>query len=470
MERLVSLYRSEYGCSPDRVEKLSGDGSSRQYYRLINGEHSVIGTIGPEKKENEAFLYYNDYFLSKHLPVPRVISVCESGEAYLQEDLGDISLYDIIKDNGTKTPVTISLLENTMQVLARFHAAWKNDTDSGKSYPRDTMDRRAILWDLNYFKYCFVKPAGIDFDEDCLQDEFEAFADAVGEIGPKTLVLRDFQSRNVMIKNGMPYVIDYQGARIGPALYDVASFLWQARIGLTEEERWRYAEVYSAFASSLGVKIPNNWKYDLSVIALFRMLQVLGAYGIRGLIEHKSRFVTPVPAALINVNNLLESIGSNKFPCLRNIIDRALSLDKFKVRIPDGHLTVKVYSFSYKKGIPEDFSGNGGGFVFDCRGMLNPGRFERYRSLTGRDKPVMDFLEEQGEIQGFLESCFALTDKSVKNYIERGFSSLMICFGCTGGQHRSLYCADKMAQHIASLFDCHVQLIHREQNMNETLR
>ena len=287
--------------------------------------------------------------------------------------------------------------------------------------------------DLNYFKYCFVKPAGIDFDEDCLQDEFEAFADIVAEIEPKTLVLRDFQSRNVMIKDGMPYVIDYQGARIGPAFYDVASFLWQARIGLSEEERWRYAEVYSAFASSLGVKIPNNWKYDLSVIALFRMLQVLGAYGFRGLIEHKSRFVTPVPAALINVKNLLGSIGRNNFPCLQNIIDRALSLDKFKVRIPDGHLTVKVYSFSYKKGIPEDFSGNGGGFVFDCRGMLNPGRFERYRSLTGRDKPVMDFLEEQGEIHGFLESCFALTDKSVKNYIERGFSSLMICFGCTGG-------------------------------------
>ncbi len=470
MERLVSLYRSEYGCSPDMVEKLSGDGSARQYYRLINGEHSVIGTIGPEKKENEAFLYYNDYFLSKHLPVPRVISVCESGEAYLQEDLGDISLYDIIKDNGTKAPVTVSLLENTMQVLARFHAAWKNDTDSGKSYPRDTMDRRAILWDLNYFKYCFVKPAGIDFDEDCLQDEFEAFADTVGEIGPKTLVLRDFQSRNVMIKNGMPYIIDYQGARIGPALYDVASFLWQARIGLTEEEIWRYAEKYSTYASSLGIKIANNWKFDLSLMALFRMLQVLGAYGFRGLIEHKSRFVTPIPVALINVKKLLEAIGRNKFPCLKNIIDRALSLDKFKVRMPDGQLTVKVYSFSYKKGIPEDFSGNGGGFVFDCRGMLNPGRFECYRSLTGRDKPVMDFLEEQGEIQGFLESCFALTDKSVKNYIERGFSSLMICFGCTGGQHRSLYCADKMAQHIVSSFECNVQLIHREQNINETLR
>ena len=180
--------------------------------------------------------------------------------------------------------------------------------------------------------------------------------------------------------------------------------------------------------------------------------------------------MTPVPAALINVKNLLESIGGNKYPCLQDIIGRALSLDKFKVLIPDGHLTVKVYSFSYKKGIPEDFSGNGGGFVFDCRGMLNPGRFERYRSLTGRDKPVMDFLEEQGEIQGFLESCFALTDRSVENYIERGFSSLMICFGCTGGQHRSLYCADKMAQHIVSLHDCHVQLIHREQNINETLR
>ncbi len=470
MNILETLYKREFGVLPDTIEKLAAAGSSREYYRLTSSKAVVIGTIGNEAAENIAFIYLSKHFFEKGLPVPRVL--CHSADmmAYLQEDLGEKSLYDVLLKDGLDGENSMALVEKTLTVLAKVHSLDCEEIDGKKLYPRKAMDNRSIMWDLNYFKYCFLKPSVVSVDEDKLQDEFERLAGYLISSPVQSMILRDFQSRNIMVCGDSPYLIDFQGARFGPALYDLSSFLWQARLGMPEEMKWHFAEKYVTLAKSYGLDFGDNWRNDITIVALFRMLQVLGAYGFRGLIEHRSQFVTPIPAAVESAVKLLDSCKDTDFSCLSGLLRSILHMDKYLSSPDDGMLKVKVISFSYKKGIPEDYTGNGGGFVFDCRAMLNPGRFKEYKKLTGRDRAVSEFLEKQGEIQPFLSACYSLVDKAVENYISRGFSNLVVCFGCTGGQHRSLYSAEHMARHIAKNFNCHVQLIHREQNINETLK
>ncbi len=470
MDILETLYINRFGHRPEGICRLVGAGSAREYFRLSSSDTSVIGTVGKETSENDAFLYLTEYLCSKGVPVPQILAVSDNHEAYLQDDLGDVSLYDVIAHDGFDNASVDRLIKESLDVIARVHSLNHDDLNTGLCYPRGAMDRRSVMWDLNYFKYCFLKPSRIGFDEDRLQDEFEMIANRLTDGSDQTLILRDFQSRNVMIHNGQPFIIDFQGARMGPAFYDVASFLWQARIAMPDCVKWQYADSYVESAAKHGFQFGDNWREELRINALFRMLQVLGAYGFRGLIEHKAQFVTPIPVALENTSVLLGHLKDMEMPCLTGIIDGLIESDRFALGADDGRLTVTVISFSYKKGIPEDLSGNGGGFVFDCRALHNPGRYDEYKKLTGNDEPVIRFLEQQGEIQPFLASCYNLVDHAVENYISRGFSSLMICFGCTGGRHRSLYSAEHTARHIAERYDCNVRLIHREQMIDKRLK
>lgn len=467
MKQLNELYRRYTGKDAEQVKLLTPAGSSRKYYRLSggDGEVSLIGVAGTDCKENEAFIYLSRHFYEKGLPVPRVLAVSDDGMCYLESDLGDVSLFALKGDEG--------LLEKAVRMLARFHYEGSDGMDYTKCFPVDAFDRQSVMWDLNYFKYSFLNTSGISYSEPRLEADMVRLAEDVDRVtrNESRFMLRDFQSRNVMVKDGEVYFIDYQGGRRGPSAYDLASFLWQAKAGFSHELRERLIEVYADEARRYDDVDAEMLKQQVRSMALIRTLQVMGAYGLRWRFERKPHFLQSIPLALGNLRSLLDE-GIGDYPYLNEMLPRLIEAGKGIGVSDDGFegLTVRVSSFSFKKGIPEDPSGNGGGYVFDCRAMDNPGRYEEYRSLTGLDREVIEFLEAKGEIGRFLDSCHSLVDAAVGNYLNRGFNSLMVSYGCTGGQHRSVYSAQHTAEHIKERFpQVRVLLCHREQGIEVTL-
>lgn len=468
---IQSLYLAYTGHAPESIEPLAGAGSNRKYYR-IKGNPQLIGVYGTSEAENRAFIYMAKHFEEKGLPVPHVYAQTDDAMAYLQEDLGDTSLFQAI-EHGRTTGGNFSteekdLLKQTIRLLPRLQFEGAEGMDFSICYPQAEFNRRSILWDLNYFKYCFLKATGIEFQENQLEDDFERLTDVLLSDTFSTFMYRDFQSRNVMLRDGKPYFIDFQGGRKGPVYYDVASFLWQAKARfpqtLREELIYDYLNALHAYCP-----MPETYFFEqLRHFVLFRTLQVLGAYGFRGYFERKPHFLQSIPFAIENLSQLLVQ-EFTEYPYLCSVLQRLTELPVYQLELNRRKLTVQVTSFSYKKGIPEDPSGNGGGYVFDCRAIHNPGKYDAYKQLTGRDEPVIRFLEEDGEILTFLEHVYALTDTHVQRFLERGFTHLSIHFGCTGGQHRSVYAAEHTARHIHEKFGVKVELIHREQNIHYTL-
>ena len=474
MKELYGLFRKHTGAEPENAVALTGSGSNRSYFRLHGGGTSLMGVTGTDVKENNAFITLAAHFRSQGLPVPEVLAVSEDGISYLQEDLGDLLLADLVaaahKNGGIEEGGQLeALLCRTTGLLPKIQFEGASGLDFSVCYPQPSFDRRMVMFDLNYFKYCFLKPSGIEFNEIDLQDDFERFADELLKDEGETFLYRDFNARNVMIKDGEPYFIDFQGGRRGPIYYDVASFIWQAR---ARYPQWLKEKMLGSYLDSLAsyVEVDRDaFKERLKMFRLFRTLQVLGAYGFRGLVEQKAQFVVSIPQALADLKALLAEMPDD-YPYMSEVLRKMTVLPRFAVQSEDGRLEVRVSSFSFKKGIPQDMSGNGGGYVFDCRSIHNPGRYEPYRKLTGRDEPVIRFLEDDGEIIGFLEHVYGVVDSHVETYSRRGFTSLMVSFGCTGGQHRSVYCAEHLAHHLAEKYpDVRVRLIHREQNIEEIL-
>lgn len=466
---LKELYNRVVGVEPESVTEMPSSGSNRRYFRLA-GERTLIGVVGTCKEENEAFLYMDKHFRAKGLPVPEVYACSDDRMSYVQEDLGDTLLFNAI-EKGRKTSVFSDeekrLLVKTIRLLPDIQFAGADGMDFSYCYPASEFDSRSIMWDLNYFKYCFLKATGLEFLEDKLEDDFQKMADVLLRSSSATFMYRDFQSRNVMIKDGQPWFIDFQGGRKGPFYYDVASFLWQAKANLPDSLR---KELVKEYIAALRKYQPVDEAYfyaQLRHFVLFRTLQVLGAYGFRGYFEKKPHFIQSVPFAIENLRNLLKE-PYPEYPYLSKVLKGLVNMKQFSDDLQKRMLTVRVMSFAYKKGIPNDATGNGGGFVFDCRAVNNPGKYERYKPFTGLDEPVVKFLEEDGEIIEFLKHVYALVDASVKRYVERGFTNLMVCFGCTGGQHRSVYCAQHLAEHINEQFNVKVELVHREQNIEQT--
>lgn len=410
------------------------------------------------------------HFQSLDLPVPHVLVVSADYSCYLQSDCGNRSLYDIYVDASISEEVKFGLLSQSIDLLARFNYLGAKGFDGNWCHPRESMDMQSILWDLNYFKYCFLKLLPIEFDEQLLERDFHALASDIGCQSHNTIMLRDFQSRNIMVTtDGHLSVIDFQGARWGSGVYDLVSLLWQARLDLDDSTRLQLVDRYIDRVGELAGVDPHTILTQIPLFRLLRLLQVLGAYGFRGYIQHKAKFLSPIYKSISQLSQL---IGDNVFahyPYLTSILHDIVSLPVFTDMSHGSQLIVKVMSFSYKQGIPGDFTGNGGGFVFDCRALHNPGRYDQYKQLTGRDKPVMDFLESNSDIARFLDEAQSMVDRSVEVYLSRGFTDLMVCFGCTGGRHRSLYCADRMAQHLVQTFGVKVHLVHREQSIDEIL-
>ena len=507
MQKLIELYKEWSGAEPQHVEKLSAGGSNREYYRMTGSDGTaVVGCIGTSRDENHAFVYLAQHFSQQGLPVPKILAVSSDELRYIQTDLGSVSLFDAIRGGreagGRYTVKEQELLKRTIRQLPNIQINGARGLDFSNCYPQPAFDADSVLFDLNYFKYCFLKATELDFHELKLEADFRLLAKDLTEAGDEQVFLyRDFQARNVMMADEKPFFIDFQGGRRGPYYYDVASFIWQASAKYPHKVRRELVyEYYNALKLYTEVPAPHAFVDRLSLFVLFRLLQVLGAYGFRGYFERKAHFIESIPPAIQNMRELLDE-RNFPYPYLTDLLDRLTRLPKFQqieatASRADGYkttemnpykphpqdgpatfskydaqgpLVVRVFSFSFTKGIPEDESGNGGGYVFDCRSTHNPGRYEPYKQLTGLDEPVIRFLEDDGEILTFLDSVYKLADAHVRRYIQRGFTSLMFCFGCTGGQHRSVYSAQHLAEHIHQKFGIEVRICHREQNITQTL-
>lgn len=447
---------------------LKQQGSNRIYTRETdeNGR-SVIRVVGTNRDENRAFIYMAQHFHALGLPVPELYWVREDEMSYTQEDLGDTILFDHLDDH--------TILERTMRALAHVQVEGAKDFDWSVCFPVPALDERSIRWDLNYFKYCFLKGTKIEFSEPKLEDEFDTLVRVILAQPADTFLYRDFQSRNVMIRDGQPFFIDFQGGRRGPTQYDVASFLWQAKANFAPALREQLIDAYLDELSIINYRLSiSDWKAALPHFVLFRTLQVLGAYGYRGYFERKPHFLESIPLAIKNLKEIL--VGMDDYPYLKELAESLSGVAGLSAKrsvsetvCQQSGLTVTIYSFSFKKGLPIDESGNGGGYVFDCRSTHNPGKYDEYKQLTGLDQPVIDFLEQDGEILTFLQSVYALVDHHVARFIERDFTHLQVSFGCTGGQHRSVYCAEHLAQHLKEKYGVNIRLIHRERGIEQTL-
>ena len=467
MDEIQKLFADYTGFKPEEIQELRAlSGSNRRYFRLV-GKQNMIGVIGTSEDENDAFIYMSGHFHGKGLPVPKVYCYSADKIYYLQEDLGDTLLFNAI-EKGCQSSFfnekECVLLHKTISILPSIQILGAEGFDFSRCFPLPEFDSRSIMWDLNYFKYCFLKATGIDFQESRLEDDFHQMSKVLLRDSTDTFLYRDFQSRNVMIKDGEPYFIDFQGGRKGPVYYDVASFIWQAKTrypkGLKEELLKTYIKALSTYYPVDEADFRNQLRH----FVLFRLLQVLGAYGFRGYFEKKPHFIQSVPYAIENLRELLEE-EYTEYPYLCAVLRKLTSLKQFSEESKKRILEVKIISFAYKKGIPDDSSGNGGGYVFDCRAINNPGKYERYSVFTGLDEQVIRFLEEESEVNDFLNNVYMLVDASVKRYQDRGFTNLMVCFGCTGGQHRSVYCAQHLADHLLKKFNVKIVLIHRELNL-----
>lgn len=470
LDALNILFNKVTGALPQSVVKLTGDGSNRVYYRLSGDGCSFIGAVGTSQKENKAFVSFADNFRECGINAPEVLAVSDDGLCYLQQDLGDESLFARMKasrDEGYFSRQDTDALCKVMAQLPHIQFKIAQKIDFSLCYPVAEFDKRAVMWDLNYFKYCFLKGVGVEFDENALENEFEKLSHILLEEKADTFMYRDFQSRNIMWFNDVPWFIDFQGGRKGPIYYDVASFVGQARAKYTPEVVEQMIDAYISSLAEYRVVQREEFNLKLRCFRIFRLLQNLGTYGFRGIFERKKKFVETIPAALAQLSELLLE-DKEIFPLLASIIDDVRTLQRFAPH-QKGDLVVDVFSFSYHRGIPEDYSGNGGGFVFDCRAIHNPGRYEPYKTMTGMDEPVMRFLEEQSEIAQFLNNAFAMVDTMVEEYMRRGFSHIQVCFGCTGGQHRSVYSAEKMAHYISEKFGVKVNVNHIMQNKQYTL-
>jgi aminoglycoside/choline kinase family phosphotransferase len=469
IDNIKELFAS-YSDSPvTEMEKIPQSGSNRIYFRLTTSDQSYIATYNDNVRENRTFVHFSRHFREQGCPVPEIYTVNEAYTIYLQEDFGDTSLLNELERQGHTEPV-YELFRQSLEELARLQIRGDEGLDYSWTITSRDFGKQAILSDLLYFKYYFLDTLQIPYDKEKLIDDFEALSTYLTHVDHKYFMFRDFQSRNIMVKEGVHF-IDFQGGMKGALQYDVASMLWQAKAELSDGWKDSLLDHYMDCVEKILKKKIDRLRFvsQYNGYVLIRLLQVLGAYGFRGLFERKAHFLTSIPLALRNFKWFLThkqvGIGLPEFERLLGLMVDEQVINRFEPVQADETtpLVVHINSFSYRKGIPDDESGNGGGFVFDCRGILNPGRIAEFKTQTGRDKDVKDFLEQQTRMPEYLNSVYNIVDIAVEDYIRRDFESLTVSFGCTGGQHRSVYAADALVRHLRNKFHVKVDLHHVEQ-------
>lgn len=467
IEAIGKLYASTGRPKYDRIEKLPQSGSDRVYFRIYAGNETCIATYNPNKKETKTFIYFSRHFIQAGLPVPAILAVNEEDTIYIQEDLGTESLLNKLEKNGHGEYI-YSLFQKSLAALARIQILGDKELNYDYCITAKEFGKQAIMSDLLYFKYYFLDTLQLPYDKQAMLDDFDALSSYLTRTGNTYFMFRDFQSRNIIVKNDEVGFIDYQGGMKGALQYDVASLLWQAKAELSEDWKDNLLSYYMDRIDLLLEKPVNRNSFvsQYNGYVLIRLLQVMGAYGFRGLFERKAHFLASIPLALRNLKFFIDhkevGIVTPEFDRVLHLVVEDDMIKRFESTQANEHtpLVIEVNSFSYKNGIPPDASENGGGFVFDMRGILNPGRFDDYKTSTGKDKPVQDFLEQRTKMNKYLNSVWDLIDITVEDYLKRGFSHLMINFGCTGGQHRSVYAAEQTARHLRNKYKVKVKLEH----------
>ena len=455
MDVLAQLFEQHFHLPPESIKPLQGDlsGSGRVIVRLAGGGSSAVGILYPVREENIAFLEFSRHFRRHRLPVPEIYREDLGRNAYLEEDLGDVTLFEFLSKNRSGdsiAPVVVEAYRKVVAVLPGFQVDAGRDLNYKVCYPRSSFDRQSIAWDLNYFKYYFLRLSGVPFNEQALEQDFTRLTKFLLGAPHDHFLYRDFQSRNVMLRDGQPYFVDYQGGRRGALQYDIASLLYDAKADLPPELRQQLLDYYLERLTAYPSITRDAFMEHYYAYVYIRIMQALGAYGFRGFYERKAHFLQSVPYALKNLRWLAHNVKLPiALPALMDAFQGMLASEKLQFAVaPADVLTVRIFSFSFHGQLPGDESGNGGGFVFDARSLPNPGREERFRSLTGRDAAVIDYLNQHESVHQFLAHAQSLVDSSVTAYRQRGFKNLMVSFGCTGGQHRSVYLAEQLAKHL----------------------
>ncbi|WP_240928442.1 phosphotransferase [Maribellus sediminis] len=466
---ILELFEHQFNETVDTFEMLPQSGSYREYCRLGNKNRTVIGALNSDVKENTAFLSFSNHLYHLGIKVPKIYTVSSDLKKYLLEDLGDTTLFAFLSKTREEEGFSENIIAEYKKVLTalpKIQIIGGKDIDYSVCYPREAFDKQSMMWDLNYFKYYFLKLAKISFDEQALEDDFQQFSNYLLSASSNFFLYRDFQSRNVMLKDGEVYFIDYQGGRRGALQYDLASLLYDGKADIPESVRQDLFHFYLSELKKYMKVDEERFTAYFKGFVLIRIMQAMGAYGFRGFYEKKEHFLKSIPYALKNLDLLLKDLDLPvKMPELVAVLKKLSKSEVLKqIGKSDSNLTIRITSFSYKKGIPDDPSGNGGGYVFDCRAINNPGRYEEYKKLSGKDLAVQEFLEQKSEMGLFLDAAKKLVEQSVKVYLERGFSHLTVNFGCTGGQHRSVYSAEKLGEYLQNNYPVNVVLVHREQD------
>lgn len=464
---LEKLFEEQFGKLPEQVDAIPVSGSDRRYYRLSAGTTTAIGTYNQNVAENNTFFYFTELFRKHEIHVAQIYIISKDRKAYLQQDLGSTSLFDLLLKEGFTDKVR-QLYHKSLAQLARIQWIAGRDADYKQCFASTQFDEKTIMADLLYFKYYFADLQHIPYDKISLISEMEQMSKELGRMQPQMLMYRDFQSRNIMIVDDQVYFIDYQGSMQGPPQYDIASLLWQARAQLPEAWKEDLLNGYIKTLSELPVPRMDEiyFRRGFAQFVLLRLLQVLGAYGFRGLLQHKPHFLSSIGPALKNLQTFLSNHPQlPAYPEMRGLLEK-ISTTEMQEKYTRTHasadtkLTVSISSFSYKVGLPKDKGAHGGGYVFDCRGILNPGRYAAYKTLTGKDEKVKHFLETETKMLEFLDHAFALVSINVEDYLVRGFEQLSVAFGCTGGQHRSVYAAEQLGKYLTARYNVPVVITH----------
>jgi len=463
-EELKDLFFSTFNQKVERINLLEASGSNRKYYRMQTETRSVIGAYNEDLKENKAFIAFSRHFLKKGISVPAVYAENLEKNIYLLEDLGDETLYSRLcrlrNSSETFPQAMIPIYKQVLDGLIKIQLAGNEDFDYSLCYPRHSFDEQSIAWDLNYFKYYFLKLAQIPFDEASLEKDFKTFTHFLLEADSNFFLYRDFQSRNIMLHENNLYYIDYQGGRRGALQYDVASLLYDAKADIPQAVREQLLDYY---VEQLQKQLPQqaaSFKKYYDAFVLVRIMQAMGTYGFRGFYERKPHFLQSIPYALKNLKHLLlHSQLPIQILHLQHVLSQLVHSETLQ-QYAQPKLTVSINSFSFKKNYPVDTSGNGGGFVFDCRCLPNPGRYEQYSFLTGKDAEVIAFLEKEEAVKQYFEYAKGLIDMAIKDYMKRGFENLSVSFGCTGGRHRSVFFAEKMQKYVNQNYTVNVRGRH----------
>lgn len=464
---IVELYEKWADDQVINTELIPPSGSYREYIRIIGKKQAVMGVFNTDKKENNAFITFSRHFKSKGLPVPEILAVDEIKDIYLQEDFGDTMLFDYIHQEreGAHFPDSLILtLKKVIKELVRFQIEGGDGLDYSVGYPRAAFDKQSMMWDLNYFKYYFLKLAKIPFDEQLLEDDYMKFSDYLLQAPCDYFLYRDFQSRNVMLKNGEPKFIDYQGGRKGALPYDLASLLYDAKADFPQVVRDELLAYYIdelKFYKQIDVAAFKSYYYGY---VLIRMMQAMGAFGFRGFYERKEHFLQSIPYALRDLKEVLKHLNfsvelSEMLASLRRVCESEFLKTVGKKEAVKLKLTIQ--SFSYRRGISAEAIA-AGGFVFDCCVVDDPVEDSNFLTNQESGDALSTFFTDETGMPDFLKSIYSLIDRAVDKYQKQNKKHLNINFGCVGGQHRSVFAAECLAKHLKEKFDIEISIKHPE--------